>query len=102
MRRASSQHAQIASSLNRRIVVGVSTKPNHDRLYKAVPSYLRSIREAQGLTQRDLAAKLKKQQYFVARCETGSRRVDVGEFVAWCLACKVVPKDGLDALTGRP
>jgi transcriptional regulator with XRE-family HTH domain len=79
----------------------VATKPNHDLGYRHVPEYLRSIREAQHLTQRDLAAKLRKQQYFVARCETGSRRVDVAEFVRWCQACKVDPKDGLDALSGH-
>ncbi len=76
----------------------MATKPNHDQAYRGVPAYLRSLREAKGMTQRDLAAKLKKQQYFVARCETGSRRVDVAEYVAWCRACGADPKAGLDVL----
>ena len=80
----------------------MGTKPNHDVTYRSVPEYLRSLREAKGLTQRDLAAKLKKKQYFVARCETGSRRVDVAEYVQWCRACGADPKAGLDhILVGR-
>ena len=78
----------------------VATKPNHDLVYRRVPDFLTSLREAAKMTQRDLAAKLKKQQYYVARCETGSRRVDIAEYVQWCRACGADPKAGLDHLTG--
>jgi ribosome-binding protein aMBF1 (putative translation factor) len=78
----------------------MATKPNHASVYKKVPLLLRELREATGMTQRDLAAKLKRGQYFIARCETGSRRVDVAEFVEWCVACRFDPKAGLDRLTG--
>jgi len=40
-----------------------------------------STREAAGLTQRDLAARLKRPHSFVGRIEAGERRVDVIEFI---------------------
>lgn len=79
----------------------MAIKPNHTQTYRRVPEFLRALRERAGLTQRDLAKKLKKAQYFVARCETGSRRVDIAEYVEWCLACKADPKAGLDELVAR-
>ena len=33
-----------------------------------------------------------------ARCETGSRRLDVAEFVEFCVGCGVDPKQGLAGL----
>jgi hypothetical protein len=39
-----------------------------------------------------LGKKLKKPQSWVYNCETGNRRVDVGEFVLWAKACKVEPE----------
>jgi transcriptional regulator with XRE-family HTH domain len=39
-------------------------------------------REAAGLTQSDLAARLGQYQSFVARLESGQRRIDVVEFIA--------------------
>jgi ribosome-binding protein aMBF1 (putative translation factor) len=38
-------------------------------------------REQAGLTQRDLAARLKRPHSFVGRIEAGERRVDVIEFI---------------------
>jgi transcriptional regulator with XRE-family HTH domain len=38
-------------------------------------------RKAAGLTQHDLAAKMKRTQSFVATTETGERRLDVVEFI---------------------
>ena len=46
--------------------------------------------------------RLRKPQSFVYNCETGNRRVDVSEFVAWASACQLDPVDAfrqfLDAL----
>lgn len=42
---------------------------------------LRQAREAAGLSQAEAARFLHRPQWFVSRCETGYRRVDVGELV---------------------
>ena len=39
------------------------------------------LRKAKGLTQTDVAARLKRTQSFVAKYEGGERRLDVNEFV---------------------
>jgi transcriptional regulator with XRE-family HTH domain len=49
--------------------------------HKALIALLIEKREAAGLTQSDLAAKLGEYQSFVARLESGQRRVDVVEFL---------------------
>jgi transcriptional regulator with XRE-family HTH domain len=40
-----------------------------------------SAREGAGLTQRDLAARLRRPRSFVGRMEAGERRIDVIEFI---------------------
>jgi transcriptional regulator with XRE-family HTH domain len=47
---------------------------------------LRSARKLQGLTQIDLAARLKETQSFVSKCERGERRLDVVELRSFCTA----------------
>lgn len=75
----------------------------HDRDYAKVPALLRAMREEAGLTQRDLAATLRRAQQTVHASETGSRRVDVAEFCRWAEACGVTPTDALDRyLRARP
>lgn len=76
-------------------------KPNTALIYEKVPSHLRNLREQVGVTQRDLAERLRKPQSWVARCETAGRRVDVAEWVEWCFACGVDPKNALDDLVQR-
>jgi ribosome-binding protein aMBF1 (putative translation factor) len=49
--------------------------------HKALIALLTAKREAAGLTQVDLATKLGEYQSFVARLESGQRRVDVVEFL---------------------
>ncbi|MBR2690449.1 MAG: helix-turn-helix transcriptional regulator [Aquamicrobium sp.] len=49
--------------------------------HKALIALLIKKREAAGLTQVELANKLGRYQSFVARLESGQRRVDVVEFI---------------------
>jgi transcriptional regulator with XRE-family HTH domain len=47
--------------------------------YKRVLKQLRAARGLAGLTQREVAAALNRPQSFVAKCESGERRIDVIE-----------------------
>lgn len=49
--------------------------------HKALIALLIAKREAAGLTQTELATKLGEYQSFVARLESGQRRIDVVEFL---------------------
>jgi len=64
--------------------------------HRALIAAIVQARHAAGLTQRQLAAKLKRSDSFVWKIEAGERRVDVLEFVevARCLA--VSPPELLD------
>ena len=76
----------------------MATKPNQSRAYAKVPPFLRSIRGNARLTQRQLATKIGRPQWWVARIETGSRRVDVAEFMVFCEGCGTDPAKAINAL----
>lgn len=44
-----------------------------------IAAELRKLRESLGLSQGEVAEKIKKTQSYVSRCETGSRRLDISE-----------------------
>lgn len=76
----------------------MATKAQHGDQYAALPPFLRRMREAAGLTQRELGDRLTRPQSWVYNCETGNRRVDVTEFVAWARGCGVDPGEALARL----
>lgn len=47
--------------------------------YRLFLTRLREARQAAGLTQAEVAAKFRRPQSFVSKCESGERRVDVVE-----------------------
>jgi transcriptional regulator with XRE-family HTH domain len=57
-------------------------KTLRSKRYKALIGLLVARREAAGVTQADIAARLGKSQSFVARLESGQRRITVVEFMA--------------------
>lgn len=61
-------------------------KSIHSDEYGAVLEKLIQMRELAGLTQRDLAKKLDRENSFVWRIEHGERRLDVVEFFWVCEA----------------
>jgi predicted transcriptional regulator len=68
-------------------------KSQHALSYRPIPSLLREMRENAQLTQRALAWRVKRSQPWVHKSEIGERRVDVSEFLEWCLACEVNPEE---------
>jgi transcriptional regulator with XRE-family HTH domain len=76
----------------------MATKPNHAVIYRHVPAYLSGLREAAGYTQRELARKVRRSQWWVARIETGSRRIDVAEFILYCQGCGTDPSAAIREL----
>lgn len=63
--------------------------------HKALIDLLIERREAAGMTQADLAEKLGEYQSFVARLESGQRRVDVVEFLELAEALGFDVKDAM-------
>jgi predicted transcriptional regulator len=69
----------------------MGARAQHSTAYRQLCALLRRWRSKAELTQRELAAKLKKQPSFVHKCEVGDRRIDPVELVLWCRACSVTP-----------
>jgi len=63
------------------------------RGHRALIAILVEARERAGLTQRDLAARLKRPHSFVGRIEAGERRVDVIEFIEITRVMDVDPRE---------
>jgi len=67
--------------------IGAMRKSTHTPEYAALRQKLASIRAAAGLSQRQLAAILQVPHSWVAKVESGERRIDLVEFAWFCLAC---------------
>jgi transcriptional regulator with XRE-family HTH domain len=61
-------------------------------------SALTAARQKAGMTQRDLASKLKRPRSFVGRLEAGERRIDVIEFIDIARAIGADPRKLLSQL----
>jgi len=66
-------------------------KSVHSAGQSAFCELMTQARKTAGLTQDDLANRLKKPQSFVAKYEGGERRIDVVEFIAICRMIAVDP-----------
>lgn len=49
------------------------------------------VREEAGITQRELARRIKRAHSYVSRVELGDRRLDLPEFFQWCDALGADP-----------
>jgi transcriptional regulator with XRE-family HTH domain len=76
-------------------------KAQHAHSYRGLPAMLRAMREQAGLTQRDLAKRIRRTQPWVHKTEVGERRADITEFLDWCLACEVDPERAFQELRRR-
>ncbi|MDW3221961.1 MAG: helix-turn-helix transcriptional regulator [Paracoccaceae bacterium] len=68
--------------------------PGHQALMQA----LVETRKSKGITQQDLANRLDRPQSYIAKVETGERRLDVIEFIEWSSSLGAKPNDLLDRL----
>jgi transcriptional regulator with XRE-family HTH domain len=70
-------------------------KPIHTAAQERFLALLKGARKAAGLTQAEVAGRLRKPQSFVAKYENGERRLDVLEFVAVCRAIEADPVESM-------
>jgi len=68
--------------------------------HKALVDLIVTKREAAGLTQAQLAEKLGEYQSFVARLESGQRRIDVVEFLELAVILAFDPAKAIKVLAG--
>ena len=57
--------------------------PTRRAEYRRFLERLRAARQQAGLTKTEVAARLRQPQSFVSKCESGERRVDVVELLAF-------------------
>lgn len=76
-------------------------KSVHSADQRAFCALMREVRKKAGLTQHDLAKRLKRPQSFVAKYEGGERRLDVVEFLNVVDAIGADPARTLRALLKR-
>ena len=69
------------------------------RGYDAVLEAVVAMREEAGLTQRQLAEKIGREQSFIGRIETRQRRIDLVEFVWWARCCGFDAEEELGKVT---
>ncbi len=68
------------------------TRSTHHPGYQRFLSLLREARREVGITQVELAARIRNRQVFVSKLERGERRMDVVDFIEYCEAA------GIDAV----
>lgn len=61
-------------------------------------NWLRTQREAKGLTMRDAAKIIGKPHTFIAKIETGERRLDVIEYIWYSEKLGFDPHEGIDCV----
>lgn len=70
----------------------------HDEKYQALLVYLKTVREAQGLTMRALGERLGEHNQLISKIESGIRKLSVHEYVQYCDALEIDPAEGLRLL----
>jgi transcriptional regulator with XRE-family HTH domain len=66
-------------------------KSTHTPQYAALRAHLAQLRTTAGLSQRQLATALRVPHSWVAKVESGERRLDLVEFAWFCTACNASP-----------
>jgi ribosome-binding protein aMBF1 (putative translation factor) len=66
-------------------------KTRFSQTYRRFLKLLRDARLDADLTQMQTAKRIRQPQSFVAKCESGERRVDVVELIAFCRTYRINP-----------
>ena len=66
--------------------------------YLVLLRWLKDARESRGLTIRELGELIKKPSSFVTKTELGERRLDIYEYVQYCRALQIDPREGISLL----
>jgi transcriptional regulator with XRE-family HTH domain len=66
-------------------------KSTHTPEYRSLCAQLRATRESAGLSQRELASRLEVPHSWIAKVESGERRIDLIEFAWFVAACGLDP-----------
>ncbi|MCH7727117.1 MAG: helix-turn-helix transcriptional regulator [Planctomycetes bacterium] len=77
------------------------TKSLQSREHQILVKFLVETRHEAGLTQRQLAKRLRVQPSWVAKVEMGERRIDLIEFVWVCEALEVDPAESACAVIAQ-
>jgi len=67
--------------------------------YRIFLHLLRDARESAGVTQEQLANRLKETQSFVSKCERWERRLDVVDLLLFCAALNIDPLHFVEAVS---
>jgi ribosome-binding protein aMBF1 (putative translation factor) len=86
-------HFSEQSAMARATKAGVLRKTLRSRGHETLIKILVEARGKAGMTQRDLAARIKRPHSFVGRMEAGERRVDVIEFIEIARVLGADPKE---------
>ena len=66
--------------------------------YQQLLKWLKEERQESELSMRDVAALIDEPHQFIAKIESGERRLDVYEYVQYCRALEIDPSVGLEIL----
>lgn len=73
-------------------------KHRYSQRHNKLRAALKERRLELGLTQQELCRKLKRNMKWVSQVETGMIMLDVLEFIEYCKALRMDPRDGIGKL----
>ena len=64
----------------------------------ALQGWLKNQRKSQNLTMQSLADRMARPNSFIAKVEQGERRLDVAEYIWYCIALNIDPRIGIEVV----
>lgn len=64
----------------------------------ALQDWLKSERKSQNLTMHNLATRMARPHSFIYKVEQGERRLDVIEYIWYCIALNIDPRIGIEVV----